>query len=148
MHETYRITSRVSNELRSLPGVRSVGAHVGRAITGDQIVGINSSQIWVGIDPEADYDKTIAAIRETIDGYPGVDHNVQTYLRDKVGEALSGDDQGDRRAHLRPETRSPATRRPRKSDRRFPAFPGLSILRVEGQTEEPQSTSQGGPGCR
>jgi Cu/Ag efflux pump CusA len=39
--ETYRITSRISDELRSLPGVRSVGAHVGRAITGDQIVGIN-----------------------------------------------------------------------------------------------------------
>ena len=88
--ETYRITSRVSSELQSLPGVRSVGAHVGRAVTGDQVVGINSSQIWVGIDPKADYDKTIAAIRETIDGYPGIERNVQSYLRDKIGEALTG----------------------------------------------------------
>ena len=55
--ETYRITSRVSRELRALPGVRNVGAHVGRAVTGDQIVGINSSQIWVSIDPKADYDE-------------------------------------------------------------------------------------------
>ena len=61
---------------------------MGRAVTGDQVVGINSSQIWVGIDPKADYDKTIAAIRETVDGYPGIDHSVQTYLRDKVGEVL------------------------------------------------------------
>src|SRR5262245_20390257 len=37
--ETYRITSRVAAELRSLPGVRNVGAHVGRAVTGDPGVG-------------------------------------------------------------------------------------------------------------
>jgi len=43
--ETYRITTRMSRELRALPGVRNVGAHVGRAVTGDQVVGINSSQI-------------------------------------------------------------------------------------------------------
>lgn len=88
--ETYRITSRVSKELRALPGVRSVGAHVGRAVTGDQVVGINSSQIWVSLDPSADYDKTVAAIRETADAYPGVTHTVHSYLRDKVREVLSG----------------------------------------------------------
>lgn len=88
--ETHRITSRVSSELRSLPGVRSVGAHVGRAVTGDQVVGINSSQIWIGLDPSADYDKTLAAIRETVDGYPGSDHTVHSYLRDKISEVLTG----------------------------------------------------------
>ena len=46
--------------MQSIPGVRDVGAHVGRAITGDQIVGINASQIWVSLDPEADYEKTTA----------------------------------------------------------------------------------------
>ena len=89
--ETHRITSRVSDELRALPGVRSVGAHVGRAVTGDQVVGINSSQIWVSIAPQANYKKTVAAIRETIDGYPGIERSVQTYLRDKVGEVLTGE---------------------------------------------------------
>ncbi|MEO7399234.1 MAG: efflux RND transporter permease subunit, partial [Polaromonas sp.] len=88
--ETYRITSRVSKELRSLPGVRSVGAHVGRAVTGDQVVGINSSQIWIGLEPTADYDKTVAAIRETAGAYPGVTHTVHSYLRDKVREVLTG----------------------------------------------------------
>ncbi|CAM3325189.1 efflux RND transporter permease subunit [Polaromonas hydrogenivorans] len=88
--ETYRITSRVSQELRSLPGVRSVGAHVGRAVTGDQVVGINSSQIWISLEPDADYDKTVAAIRETADAYPGITHTVHSYLRDKVREVLTG----------------------------------------------------------
>lgn len=88
--ETHRITARVSNELRSLPGVRSVGAHVGRAVTGDQVVGINASQIWIGLDPKADHDKTVAAIRETLDGYPGIAHSVRSYLRDKISEVLTG----------------------------------------------------------
>jgi CzcA family heavy metal efflux pump len=88
--ETHRITTRVSTELRALPGVRSVGAHVGRAVSGDQVVGVNSSQIWISLEAGADYDKTVAAIRETVDGYPGVDHNLQSYLRDKVSEVLTG----------------------------------------------------------
>ena len=88
--ETWRITSRVCKELQALPGVKNVGAHVGRAVTGDQVVGINSSQIWVSLDPSADHDATIASIRSTIDGYPGVDRNIQSYLRDKVGEVLTG----------------------------------------------------------
>src|SRR5262245_36696582 len=88
--ETYRITSRLSRELRGLPGVRNVGAHVGRAVTGDQVVGINSSQIWISIDRKADHAAVLAAIRETIDGYPGIERNVQSYLRDKVSEVLTG----------------------------------------------------------
>ena len=88
--ETHRITSRVSRELRSLPGVRSVGAHVGRAVTGDQVVGINSSQIWISLEPTADYDKTVAAVRATASAYPGIQHTVHSYLRDKVSEVLTG----------------------------------------------------------
>ncbi len=49
--EMDRIVAQVSRELRSLPGVRNVGAHVGRAISGDQVVGINSSELWVSLDP-------------------------------------------------------------------------------------------------
>ncbi|MGH8596920.1 MAG: efflux RND transporter permease subunit, partial [Gammaproteobacteria bacterium] len=88
--ETFRITSRVREELRSLPGVLDVGAHVGRAITGDQIVDVNSSQVWVRIDPEFDRDTVVGSIREVIDGYPGMERNLQSYLRDQVSEVLTG----------------------------------------------------------
>jgi len=135
--ETHRITSRVSSELRSLPGVRSVGAHVGRAVTGDQVVGINSSQIWVGIDPKADYDKTFAAIRETIDGYPGIERNVHSYLRDKVGEALTGSSHaivvriyGQQREILRQKAE--------EVRQALSGIAGIVDLRAEGQAEEPQ----------
>ncbi len=56
------ITAQAVEELRSLPGVDDVGAHVGRAVQSDQIVNVNSAEVWVSIDPSADYDDTIAAI--------------------------------------------------------------------------------------
>src|SRR5207253_9962210 len=56
--EMSRISGRVSRELQSIPGIRDVGTHVGRAIQGDQIVNVSSAELWVSIDPAADYDKT------------------------------------------------------------------------------------------
>jgi Cu/Ag efflux pump CusA len=88
--EMQRITARASSELRTIPGVRSVGAHVGRAITGDQVVGLNSSQLWVSLDRKAAYDATVAAIQQTVDGYPGVHARVQSYLRKTLSEVLTG----------------------------------------------------------
>jgi CzcA family heavy metal efflux pump len=88
--EMNRITALASRELSSVPGVRDVGAHVGRAVTGDQVVGVNSGEIWVGIDSGADYGATVASIRRVIQGYPGFSHDVQTYSQERVGDVLSG----------------------------------------------------------
>ena len=78
--EMSRIVARATSELRAISGVQNVAAHVGRAVTGDQVVGINSAELWVSINPGADYDVTIAAIQETVDGYPGLDREVRTFL--------------------------------------------------------------------
>jgi Cu/Ag efflux pump CusA len=43
--EMNRIMAQASNELRAIPGVRNIGSHVGRAITGDAVVGINSADL-------------------------------------------------------------------------------------------------------
>jgi CzcA family heavy metal efflux pump len=135
--ETQRITSRVSEELRALPGVRSVGAHVGRAVTGDQVVGINSSQIWVGLDPNADRDHTVAAIRETIDGYPGVDRSVQTYLRDKVGEVLTGESKAIV-VRIYGQKREILAQKAEEVRQALSDVKGIVDLRADGQIEEPQ----------
>ena len=87
--EMDRIVARVSRELRTIPGVVNVGAHVGRAVMGDQAVGINSSQLWVSIDPKANYEATVAAVHETVDGYPGLVREVGTYLQQTLGQALA-----------------------------------------------------------
>ena len=78
------IATAVSRELQSLPGVDDVGAHVGRAVTGDQIVDVNSSEVWVGIDSGADYDATLASIEDVARGVQGVDSEVMTYSTQKI----------------------------------------------------------------
>ena len=57
--EMYRITVQASRELRSIPGVQNFGAHIGRAIAADEVVGINFTENWVSVDPKADYDTTL-----------------------------------------------------------------------------------------
>jgi CzcA family heavy metal efflux pump len=80
--EMSRISDRVSRDLRSIPGVSGVGAHVGRAVQGDQIVNVSSAELWVSIDPAADYDTTAVSIQHVIAAYPGIHHTVQTYLNE------------------------------------------------------------------
>src|SRR5262249_6967323 len=43
-----------------------------------------------GIDPKVDYDKTVEAIEEVVTGYPGMFHNVETYLNETIDEVISG----------------------------------------------------------
>lgn len=88
--EMYRITVQSSKELRAIPGVRNFGAHIGRALVADEPVGMNFTENWVSVDPEADYDSTLNAIQETVDGYPGIYRDVQTYLKERIREVLTG----------------------------------------------------------
>lgn len=79
-----------SAELRAIPGVRNFGAHIGRAEAADEVVGPNFAELWISLDPAAEYDAALARIREVVDGYPGIYRDVQTYLREKMKEVLSG----------------------------------------------------------
>ena len=88
--EMDRITQRVTRELRSVAGVRDVGALVGRAIGGDQAVNVNSSQLWVSIDPDADYSRTVAAVRRVVSGYPGLSHDLATYPEERIRQVRTG----------------------------------------------------------
>ena len=85
-----RQVDEVSRELRSIPGVRNVGVHVGRAIYGDQVVGINSAELWISVAPAADYGETVAAVNQTVDNYPGLQCDVQTYLNQTSGKVMPG----------------------------------------------------------
>ncbi len=89
-----RIVARASSELRSIAGVQNVGAHVGRAVFGDQVVGINSAQLWVKVDPQANYDATVAAIQEMIDGYAGLDSEVKTFLQQSLSPTSASTSDG------------------------------------------------------
>jgi Cu/Ag efflux pump CusA len=84
-----RIIGHAIQDLRQIPGIRSVAAHIGRAITGDQVVGIESGQIWVGLHGNADHDATLGAIRERAQDYPSLEVKVETYFTDKLRELMT-----------------------------------------------------------
>jgi len=77
--EMNRITARASRELRTIPGVRDVGVHVGRASTSDMVVGVSEGDFWISIDPRADYDATATAVKRVAGAYPGLRPEVLTY---------------------------------------------------------------------
>jgi Cu/Ag efflux pump CusA len=85
-----RITTRVSKELRAIPGVRNFGSHIGRAEVADEVVGPNFTELWISLDPDVDYDATVSQIQEVVNGYPGLYRDVLTYLRERIKEVLTG----------------------------------------------------------
>ncbi|HEV7882993.1 MAG TPA: efflux RND transporter permease subunit [Solirubrobacteraceae bacterium] len=88
-----RIATDATRKLKAIPGVRDVGAHIGRAVTGDEVVDVNSSELWVNVDSGADYDRTVAAVRRTVAGLSGLKRSVVPYSQQKirdVGTLVSG----------------------------------------------------------
>jgi len=88
--EMVRITEEVNRELLTIPGVRNAGSHIGQALLMDEVVGVDFGENWVSVDPAVDYDATVDAIQETVDGYPGLYRDVQTYLKERIREVLTG----------------------------------------------------------
>ena len=88
--EMVRITTRASRELRAIPGVRNFGAHIGQAFLADEVYGVYFAENWISVSPTADYDKSIAAVAAMVDGYPGLYRDLQTYLKERIREVLTG----------------------------------------------------------
>ena len=86
-----RITIRASKELRSIPGVRNFGAHIGRAEVADEVVGPefhrtvdqHRSRSWITSRPSRRFRRSWTAI-------PGLYRDLLTYLRERIKEVLTG----------------------------------------------------------
>src|SRR5262249_33075373 len=90
--EMARILERATRERRAPPGGSDVAAHLGRAITGDQAVDVNSSEVWIRLDPNANYGQTRAAVQRVVNGYPGFAHSVSTYEQQRIRDVAAVDD--------------------------------------------------------
>ncbi len=88
--EMSRVTQRAERELKGVAGIENVGAHVGRAITSDQVVGINSGEIWLRVKSGANYPSTVRRVQAVIDGYPGLRTDVLSYPEQRVRKVLTG----------------------------------------------------------
>ena len=134
--EMDRITDRVGAELASLPGVADVGVQVGRAISSDQVVGVDAAQLWVRLDPDADADDALASVRGVVEGYTGLTHTIQTYADERIATVLRD---ADAPVVVRvygqdAETLQAAADRVREA---IASVPGVVDPRVELQPREP-----------
>ncbi|MBB4984481.1 efflux RND transporter permease subunit [Streptomyces nymphaeiformis] len=92
--EMDRLGQAAVDQLRALPGVESVGAHVGRARESDQVVNVNSGEFWVNLKSSADYGRTVAAINRTMHDQTGLDSDVVTYPQARLDEVRAEDGAG------------------------------------------------------
>src|SRR6185503_3380017 len=54
------------------------------------VVGPNFTELWISIEPTADYRVTTKRIQDVVDGYPGLYRDVLTYLKERIKEVLTG----------------------------------------------------------
>jgi CzcA family heavy metal efflux pump len=132
-----RVTLAASKELRTVPGVRNFGSHIGRAEVADEVVGPNFTELWISLDPSADYDSSVSKLQEVVDGYPGLYRDLLTYLRERVKEVLTGAGAsvvvriyGPDLEQLRSKANEVA--------KAVANVPGVSDLKVEPQVDVPQ----------
>lgn len=88
--EMVRISARACQELQTIEGVRNCGSHIGQALLMDEVYGIYFGENWISVDPSVDYDETLAKVEELVNGYPGLYRDVQTYLKERIREVLTG----------------------------------------------------------
>ena len=88
--EETRVSVRACRDLREIPGVRTCGSHIGQALMSDEIYGVYFGENWISVNEQVDYDKTLDAVQRTVEGYPGLYRDVQTYLRERIKEVLTG----------------------------------------------------------
>ena len=87
-----RSTNALMKELQSVKGVQNAAAHVGRAVFSKEVSDVNTAEIWVSIDPKADYEDTLEAMQAVLGNHPGAKGEVHTFLSKKMREVLTGGD--------------------------------------------------------
>ncbi|HKF87908.1 MAG TPA: efflux RND transporter permease subunit [Propionibacteriaceae bacterium] len=88
--EETRVSVSACQDLRQIPGVRNCGSHIGQALLADEVYGVDFGENWISVSPDVDYDQTLDEVKNTVQVYPGLYRDVQTYLRERIKEVLTG----------------------------------------------------------
>lgn len=134
--EMSRVVNAATQELQGVSGVETVGAHVGRAITSDQVADVHSGEIWVTIDSGADYDSTASAIEEIVNGYPGLSSSVGSYANERVNADLAGSGR-DITARVYGENQTTLVEKSGEVLAAMSAIDGVKDARIEAPAEQP-----------
>ena len=88
--EEKRITIKARKELQPIPGVRNFGCpHRPGPDHGRGLWRVFRRELDQRRS-KVDYDKTLRPIQSAVDGYPGMKRDVQTYLKERIREVLTG----------------------------------------------------------
>jgi CzcA family heavy metal efflux pump len=87
--EQDRMVSALQDQVLQVPGVRTAGSHVGQALLGEEVSGVNFSETWLSLKPGTNYDATVNNLRNIADSFPGAFSDVQTYLHERIDEVLT-----------------------------------------------------------
>jgi CzcA family heavy metal efflux pump len=89
-----RYGESISQDLLAIDGIASVEQQIGRSEGGEDTWGPEKSEFHVELKPNLSggrQDKVEAAIHKVLDGYPGLQTEVLTFLGDRIGESLTGE---------------------------------------------------------
>lgn len=134
-----RITVAAATDLLKVPGVRNQGAHIGRAEVADEVVGPDFTELWISLDPDAEYETTIKKVQAVVDGYPGLTRDLLTFLRERIKEVLTGASASIVVRIFGPDLdmlRNHAA----EVGNALKDIPGVSALKIEPQVQVPQIT--------
>ena len=89
-----RYGESISQDLLAIDGIASVEQQIGRSEGGEGTWGPEKSEFHVELKPNlsgAKQDEVEASIHKVLDGYPGLETEVLTFLGDRIGESLTGE---------------------------------------------------------
>ena len=78
----------VARAVGELDGVATVGGHVGRAVTGDRVVGPNSGELWITLQDDADRDEVATAAMDAARSAGDLDVSMGSFLEGKVDQIV------------------------------------------------------------
>lgn len=92
LEQTQRLDGRLLQDLREIPGVRSVAARIGRAPRSDDTWGPHYSELEIDLGrmSGAASARTESAIRKMLGGFVGLNASLKTFLTERVEETISG----------------------------------------------------------
>jgi CzcA family heavy metal efflux pump len=91
--ESARIGQQIAKALLANPHIATVEQQIGRAELGEDTWGPHQSEFHVDLKPlTGDEEEGVSGeIRKTLQGIPGIQFEILTFLGDRIGESISGE---------------------------------------------------------
>ncbi len=84
---------QIAKELLAVPAVATVEQQFGRSEGGEDVFGTERSEFHVELKHDTNFDQADVQdeLREVLEGYPGINVEVVTFLGDRLSESLTGE---------------------------------------------------------